>query len=343
MYSLVEKYYYDSGPNKVKSYIYNLKKEIDQFVNKSKNKHDFDLALKTFSVNLNHRIFQNCIYQDDDPRLDTKRDFFRCLKIKDSPPLKNVHKLDRVILSLSEPSPDSSTENENRGVIKEVMMKIKVQVGNAFYDFESNFYKENEKQIVELIDRPIKITSLARGRVNGFDQVGSEAKSFTWKLKNNENGSEKETIEVFHGQTTISLLFDQFLFNRRFKRYNLTFHNLDTLLRLAKKFSEKIWQFERDFFVESLYDPNDSFTKIKEFYSKEGDENKMRIGWGTGISGMTIFLLLNEEYREYLRNHLLDYKPGFPAPKSRKLLIKDNQIAYPLGWISFNQDGETYA
>jgi len=58
-------------------------------------------------------------------------------------------------------------------------------------------------------------------------------------------------------------------------------------------------------------------------------EPNLRIGWGGGLLSTTVDLLLPEKLRAELRDLLFTKRPGFPAPKSRRITTKDG---VSLGW-----------
>lgn len=84
-------------------------------------------------------------------------------------------------------------------------------------------------------------------------------------------------------------------------------------------------------FIPALIENNaDYVSEIIKFY-KEKPEINFRLGYGTGIMGMTIFPLVNQEYRKMIRN-LLKNLGDTLAPNSRRLVFDEEMPIYPLGW-----------
>ncbi len=62
------------------------------------------------------------------------------------------------------------------------------------------------------------------------------------------------------------------------------------------------------------------------------DTPNLRIGWGNGLLGITVDLLLPEELRKDLRNTIFSYRGNTPAPKSRRFSVIQNSYV-PIGWV----------
>lgn len=107
------------------------------------------------------------------------------------------------------------------------------------------------------------------------------------------------------------------------------------LLNIATEFTEDQWMYEKQFTNTRLKGSN--FSRLPEFYNKSMPQNKklfLRLGWGTGMLGMTIDLLFDgkqgDDLRQRIRNLSHD-RGNEPAPKSRRLLAQDNEYL-PFGW-----------
>jgi len=68
----------------------------------------------------------------------------------------------------------------------------------------------------------------------------------------------------------------------------------------------------------------EEFSKRKAFPSTP----EVRLGWGGGLLGITVDLLLEKQLLEDVRNKLFDPRQGFPAPKTRRLTVD----GFSLGW-----------
>lgn len=93
------------------------------------------------------------------------------------------------------------------------------------------------------------------------------------------------------------------------------------------EFTRDLLVYERLFFAEQLR--RDGALNFVE-------EPNFRLGWGGGLLGTTIDLLLGEEIRKQLRNAIFVQREA-PAPKTRRL----TQSGAPLGWIKVEETKET--
>jgi len=115
-----------------------------------------------------------------------------------------------------------------------------------------------------------------------------------------------------------------------FKRYNrstgfgMSFSDLLDLLSkpldAAKEMASDLFEKEKDFFYHEL-----NMSEPMDF--KEAMPN-FRIGWGSGLLGTSVGMLLPERVRQDLRNTLFRNCGDTPAPKSRKVVVGDKA----LGW-----------
>ncbi len=104
-----------------------------------------------------------------------------------------------------------------------------------------------------------------------------------------------------------------------------------------KTFASQIFSFQ--------YNKNSQFSRadvpfvknlnpIKEFYDDSNIPN-IRLGWGTQLLGMTIDLLLDPILRKLIRDEvLLQSIRNLPAPKSRRIVLKEKSPYKPLGWCN---------
>lgn len=119
------------------------------------------------------------------------------------------------------------------------------------------------------------------------------------------------------------------------KQNKLPFNNLDDIIGMIKEFCKEQWDEEWDFF-DWLKDSKDvSLQQIRSFYDPDYN-SAIRIGWGSGLLGTTLDLLLTSESRERLRN-LLFINRDDEAPKSRRMTVsrvEDRlEAQMPLGWM----------
>jgi CRISPR-associated protein Csm5 len=99
-------------------------------------------------------------------------------------------------------------------------------------------------------------------------------------------------------------------------------------LKVWAEMGQDLWQEETQFFA-------------KEFgFSDVIPENKGRplvhLGWGGGLLGTSVDMLLPGPLRQRLRDTLFDDRKNTPAPKSRRLIENSNE-RIPLGWATVEQ------
>jgi len=108
------------------------------------------------------------------------------------------------------------------------------------------------------------------------------------------------------------------------------FNDIDSLISVIKEFGDQQWREERNFFQKVR-----GFQKIANFYNQLIPQPVLRIGWGTGMLGTTIDLLLDPSLRQRIRNEVMGHnRPGLPAPHSKRIVMRNNKPAFPLGWIA---------
>ena len=146
-------------------------------------------------------------------------------------------------------------------------------------------------------------------------------------------------FECFHGETTIEISIDREILDS-FTRAGAKppFSDLKSLIELCQNFAQAQWKAEQQFLDNYHSSENLNLDAIKQFYDDDKNEKRatLRVGWGTGMLGTTVSLLLNEQTRVELRNRVISADGGNrpqPAPKSRRFISENGQPAYPLGWI----------
>ncbi len=115
--------------------------------------------------------------------------------------------------------------------------------------------------------------------------------------------------------------------------------SIEDLFSVVEEFALDQWHYEKKFTANRLR--NTSFEGLSDYYTDASTEHIkpfIRLGWGTGMLGMTIDLLFDSSsdgsggLREEIRN-ISSPRPGEPAPKSRRLL-EQNGTYVPFGWVS---------
>ncbi|MBD3182526.1 type III-A CRISPR-associated RAMP protein Csm5, partial [Candidatus Poribacteria bacterium] len=117
---------------------------------------------------------------------------------------------------------------------------------------------------------------------------------------------------------------------------NIPFANLNDIINMIKEFSKAQWDEQEDFFAWVKDSRDVTLEKVWEFYDN-GYCPSIRVGWGSGLLGTTIDLLLGRDSTKRLRNLLFTDRRDDEAPKSRRLTVSrvGNQLEaqLPLGWM----------
>ncbi|MGB3509046.1 MAG: type III-A CRISPR-associated RAMP protein Csm5 [Microcoleaceae cyanobacterium] len=121
----------------------------------------------------------------------------------------------------------------------------------------------------------------------------------------------------------------------------IPFENIDDILNICQEFAQDQWEAEAFYWEGIKNNPNGQgktldFSNIRSLYSSENCPFNLRIGWGSGMLGTTIDLLLDEELVEEIRDTCGLEAPNFEAPKSRRTVVSaKGEIKYVPGWIKF--------
>ncbi|MEM8717426.1 MAG: type III-A CRISPR-associated RAMP protein Csm5 [Cyanobacteria bacterium P01_G01_bin.4] len=120
----------------------------------------------------------------------------------------------------------------------------------------------------------------------------------------------------------------------------LPFHTVDELLAICRDFAQDQWDFEHDYWAEIRTNTdrgqNLDFSDIKDLYEPETCPYALRLGWGSGLRGTTISLLMRDELVAEVRDTCGLKAPGFEAPKSRRTVKgPKGEIRFAPGWIDF--------
>jgi CRISPR-associated protein Csm5 len=119
----------------------------------------------------------------------------------------------------------------------------------------------------------------------------------------------------------------------------LPFTTIEELLQIATEFAQDQWAFESRFL--SAASSGINIVLLRRFY--QGSRLvSLRLGWGTGMLGTTIDLLLDNGLRQGIRN-IMTPRGVDPAPKSRRTIIRDGSPSLPLGWVSLESVSAPYA
>ena len=280
--------------------------------------------------------------QDNPPRRKEKpgpfTDIFKAIKIKDSVlEMEDPTRLAKPF-KLSTPGRSGYTLKTLAG--DEIFHPYKNMQGNfpstAWIHIDS-YTEEDGEQIVEtytMVDKPPQFTEVK------FKEV-----MFTTLSGNTLNTIDVDDtrFECLQGDTKIEITIDHKILEG-FKRANarIPFKNLESLMQLCENFAQAQWEEEQQFLNDYGNGSSINLDNIKKFYTD--DENKssvtLRVGWGIGMLGTTVALLLDEKTRIALRNDVIS-DDGInrmqTAPKSRRFVLENGQPIYPLGWISLEE------
>ncbi len=143
--------------------------------------------------------------------------------------------------------------------------------------------------------------------------------------------------------TTFTLSIDKTALSwfQHHKGMQLPFQSVDDILRICQEFAQEQWDFEHDYWQTIKNNPNDQgesldFSDIKGIYEPEACPYGLRLGWGSGMNGVTIGSLLEDDLRAQLRDTCGLKAPGFEAPKSRRTVRgRDGEIQFVPGWVKF--------
>jgi len=348
----------DAGrANTAVSYIKDIKRKIDDFLKRTEGKNNRykDIEKARFANELTEFIFQNGI-TGSNPNID----FFRAIKIKDSSPISSLEKTKAVLTSLrgSKEEPIEETAYNLSGQIGTIVKLgeegIAVEYNGKTYDFVNKTYKKYLRLLQNNVGKAILINEFSSEKIKSFEirqdieapspsNLESKKPNKKYPLIIKEKAREEFVdfdIEIFKGSTEIEISIDNSIMNEfKKKKYNIPFNTIDELIIIVNGFNSTVWDFEKRFF-DSCIDDKYDLSDLRSFYATEPGNNKIRVGWGTGITGMTVFMLMSEDDQKYLRNKIFTERTDDPAPKSRRLIYEDNKLTMPLGWIKINVLGD---
>ncbi len=136
-------------------------------------------------------------------------------------------------------------------------------------------------------------------------------------------------------QMTVTLdlyLLEQYKHNSRINKFPLPFHSVQDIINILSALGEAVWKYERDYFAKQS-----DLASVTNFYKEETPGSPcFRIGYGSGLSGTTLFTLLSTGQRESIRDIIAKgQKKGLPAPKTRRLVEVNGELL-PMGWMQFS-------
>ena len=340
--------------NRIKEYL-----AIEHPSDPDKQRSEREIFKRNFAEPLLKEFLQSLPLREYDENKDRNpqdnesfKDLFKAIKIKDATIIDRSIDLNRFAKTITSPDSNGCTLKTLAGskiqLPSDKIFKYQKQKGggrlrkNEWIQI-STFEKGSGQRIVATFTQvngpPIKSGNILK----------SENILLTTLDKNNKvTKGPNMQCECFHDETTIEISIDHEIlesFKRSFDKVGVTlpFCDLKSLIKLCQNFAQAQWDAERQFLA--TYAPNASVNlgKIKRFYADHENKKRatLRVGWGTGMLGTTVSLLLNEPRRVQLRKQVISggrHTSSAPAPRSRRFVLENGQPVYPLGWIELREE-----
>jgi CRISPR-associated protein Csm5 len=150
-----------------------------------------------------------------------------------------------------------------------------------------------------------------------------------------------EMVRNVSTEFTLSLNREVLSWFRHQQGMQIPFQSVDDILQICQEFAQEQWDFEHDYWQTIKNNPNAQghnldFTYIKQIYEPKTCPFSLRLGWGSGMNGVTVNSLLQDELRAEIRDSCGIKAPGFEAPKSRRtILSQQGEIRFVPGWVQF--------
>lgn len=96
-------------------------------------------------------------------------------------------------------------------------------------------------------------------------------------------------------------------------------------LEVWAEMGRDLWEREALFFSREL--------RLPEALPNCDNRPVVRLGWGAGLQGTSVDMLLPAPLLQELRNTLFAERSQSPAPKSRRLVVQSHDQAISLGWL----------
>ncbi len=339
-------------------------KDLDVFVEKkigeyrrSVDKHKFketfgkELLVDNFQSNEPKEEIDNLLRQPSGE--GSFKDFFRAIKIKDAMIEKsdgdkskygtitdlkpNENKI--IITTLNNEKLLSSIENLPSN--KSIQLGQKVKVESA-----EKIKGEVIATRVEFIeDYVISNVEFHNVMIMSLNKELQTYEFYQFRKEESQHGKKAidNRIQCFEGDAQVTISLDHSILDSFYKQCKLhpPFKDISSLLNLCKTFADRQWQEEQNYLTNEIQNGQVNLDSIKKYYDDNNGKATLRIGWGTGMLGTTVDLLLKRERRKELRNKVIAVqKPGqlndwpLPAPKSRRFVLDEHEKPLaPLGWI----------
>lgn len=152
-----------------------------------------------------------------------------------------------------------------------------------------------------------------------------------------------EMVRKVRTEFTLSLDTEMLSWFSHKQGMKLPFQSVDDILSICQEFAQGQWDFEHDYWYDIKTNPkamdrNLDFSQIREIYEPETCPYQLRLGWGSGMRGTTVNLLLPDDLVANIRDVCGISAPGFEAPKSRRTVVGPRgDIKYVPGWVKFKE------
>lgn len=110
---------------------------------------------------------------------------------------------------------------------------------------------------------------------------------------------------------------------------NVPFESLRDVMQMIEDFARDIWGYEKDYW-QKLTGPG--VRNMRDFYSSS--PAGWRIGWGSGLVGASLLMLLPVDLAREIRDALFMPRGDAAFPKSRRAVMEDGIPRWPLGWMT---------
>ena len=267
------------------------------------------------------------------------KDIFRAIKVKDAMIEETSIDLNRFAEVITHPSSQRATLKSLAG--NEIQLPIDKIITNLKRGDWIEIDTFEEKDGDQTVSTYVKVDEPTFSRVKFEDILFT---TLSGKQIVEKNVGKNTRFECFSGRIPIEISIDREILES-FTRADakLPFSDIDSLMNLCQNFAQAQWDDEQKFLTNHTSSGNINLDKIDAFYTDSKNKNgaTLRIGWGTGMLGTTVTLLLDELTRVKLRNEVISVdrrdRPQ-PAPKSRRFVLENGQPTFPLGWIELKKE-----
>lgn len=118
---------------------------------------------------------------------------------------------------------------------------------------------------------------------------------------------------------------------KRQNKGQVPFNSLSEVWEMTRDFSQDLWLYESNYWGQVI---GPGVSNMRNFYRRT--PAGFRIGWGSGLAGASLLMLLPVDLARKIRDALFMPRGDAVFPKSRRAVMEDNDPGWPLGWITLN-------